>query len=165
VREYVNADPIAQGLSAFAPEGVAVAAGRLMLARIHELARQRVTFGFETTLASRSFAPWLRLRLEGGYAVHLVFLWLASPELALARVARRVQLGGHDVPEEVVRRRYATGLRNFFGLYRPLVSSWRVYDSGPQLPRLIASGRREETVEVEPALWRSIVRQWAQPSG
>src|SRR5947209_11952925 len=78
VREYVNADPIAAGLSAFAPESVAIAAGRVMLARIDELARQRISFGFETTLASRSFAPWLRLRLADGYAVHLVFLWLAS---------------------------------------------------------------------------------------
>ncbi len=94
VREYVNADPIAAGLSAFAPESVAFAAGRVMLARIDELARQRISFGFETTLASRSVAPWLQLRLADGYAVHLVFLWLASLELALARVARRASWVG-----------------------------------------------------------------------
>src|SRR5579859_2239891 len=137
VREYVNADPIAVGLSAFAPESVAIAAARVMLARVEELARQRISFGFETTLASRSFAPWLRLRLADGYAVHLVFLWLASPELALARVARRVELGGHSVPDEVVRRRYSAGLRNLFELYQPIMSTWRVYDNsdlpGPQL--------------------------------
>jgi predicted ABC-type ATPase len=100
-----------------------------MLARVEELARQRISFGFETTLASRSFAPWLRLRLANGYAVHVVFLWLASPELALARVARRVELGGHSVPDDAVRRRYAAGLRNFFALYRPIISSWRVNDN------------------------------------
>lgn len=115
IQEFVNADPIAAGLSAFAPESVAIAAGRVMLARIEELARRRLSFGFETTLASRSFAPWLQRRVADGYSVHLVFLWLASPELAIARVARRVELGGHAVPEEVVRRRYAAGLRNFFG--------------------------------------------------
>src|SRR5437763_256261 len=71
LREYVNADPIAAGLSAFAPESAAVAAGRVMLARINELARQRISFGFETTLASRSLAPWLRTRAAEGYAVHL----------------------------------------------------------------------------------------------
>jgi predicted ABC-type ATPase len=129
VREYVDANPIVAGLSAFAPQSVAIAAGRVMLARVEELARQRISFGFETTLASRSFALWLRLRLADGYAVHVVFLWLASPELALARVARRVELGGHSVPDDAVRRRYAAGLRNFFALYRPIISSWRVNDN------------------------------------
>jgi predicted ABC-type ATPase len=166
VREYVNADPIAQGLSAFNPEAVAIAAGRLMLARLNELARQRMSFGFETTLASRSFAPWLRLRLEDGYSVHLVFLWLASPELAVARVARRVALGGHSVPEEVVRRRYVAGVGNFFQLYRPLVSSWRLFDnSAPSAPTLIARGMHDETRVIEPQMWESIVRQWAEPHG
>ena len=166
VGEYVNADPIAQGLSAFNPEAVAVAAGRIMLARMEELARQGATFGFETTLASRSFAPWLRHRIEDGYSVHLVFLWLASPELALTRVARRVARGGHAVPEEVVRRRYAAGLRNFFTLYRPLVSTWRVYDnSAPAQPRLLAHGAAGVTHVEDADLWATVVRQWGQTDG
>lgn len=166
VREYVNADPIAAGLSAFAPESVATAAGRVMLARIDELARQRISFGFETTLASRSFAPWLRLRLADGYAAHLVFLWLASPELALARVARRVELGGHSVPDEVVRRRYAAGLRIFFELYRPLMSTWQVYDNSDlRGPRLIARGQGDATVVSQADLWANIVQQWVEAHG
>jgi predicted ABC-type ATPase len=60
--EFVNADEIARGLSAFRPERVALAAGRAMLNRLNELARQRIDFAFETTLASRSFAPWLKQR-------------------------------------------------------------------------------------------------------
>src|SRR5438105_10060259 len=107
VREYVNADPIAAGLSAFVPDSVAIAAGRVMLARIDELARQRISFGFETTLASRSFAPWLRLRLADGYAVHLVFLSLASPALALARVTRWSGLRRSSVADVPVRARSA----------------------------------------------------------
>jgi predicted ABC-type ATPase len=163
VHEYVNADPIAAGLSAFAPESVAIAAGRVMLARVEELARQRISFGFETTLASRSFAPWLRLRLVDGYAVHLVFLWLASPELALARVARRVKLGGHSVPDDVVRRRYAGGLRNLFELYQPIVSTWQVYDNSDlRGPRLIATGGGETTHVSQGDVWARIVRQWAR---
>jgi predicted ABC-type ATPase len=163
VHEYVNADPIAAGLSAFAPESVAIAAGRVMLARIDDLARQRVSFGFETTLASRSFAPWLQRRLADGYAVHLLFLWLASPELALARVAQRVKLGGHAVPDDVVRRRYAAGLRNFFELYQPLMSTWQFYDNSdlPE-PRLIATGEGDLTQVFQADLWASIVRQWAR---
>jgi predicted ABC-type ATPase len=162
VREYVNADPIAAGLSAFAAESVALAAGRVMLARIDELARQRISFGFKTTLASQSFAPWLRLRLTDGYAVHLVFLWLASPELALARAARRVELGGHSVPDDVVRRRYASGLRNFFALYRPIMSTWQVYDNSDlRGPRLIAMGEGDTTHVSQADVWARIVRQWA----
>lgn len=96
VDEFVNADVIAQGLSAFEPDRVAIAAGRIMLARLNELAAQRADFAFETTLATRSFARWLRgLRLSG-YDVHLFFLWLFSADLAVARVADRVGMEGHQ---------------------------------------------------------------------
>jgi len=113
VTEFVNADEIARGLSGFNPQGAAIAAGRVMLARIRDLGAQRVSFAFETTLASRSFAPWLKKLTRSGYAVHLVFLWLPSDDLALARVADRVRRGGHDVPAPTVRRRYRSGIRNF----------------------------------------------------
>src|SRR5581483_7425528 len=113
----INADTIAAGLSAFAPERAAIEAGRLMLKRMHELAAQQANFAFETTLATRSYAPWLnRLRSEG-YLVHLLFIWLHGPELAIARVRERVRDGGHDVPEEIVERRYHKGLRNLLTLY------------------------------------------------
>jgi len=105
VDEFVNADVIASGLSAFDPESAAIAAGRVMLARLHELAEQRESFAFETTLASRTFAPWLRDLRASGYQIHLLFLWLPSAEFALDRVADRVRAGGHNVPAETVRRR------------------------------------------------------------
>ena len=122
VDEFVNADVIARGLSAFDPDRVAITAGRIMLARLHELAAQRADFAFETTLASRSFAPWLRGLRMSGYDLHLFFLWLSSADLAIARVADRVGMGGHFVPDDVVRRRYLAGIRNFFdctGRWRP----------------------------------------------
>ena len=138
VNEFVNADVIARGLSAFNPESVALGAGRVMLARIRTLAEQRVNFAFETTLASRSLAPWLRDLRTSGYAVHIVFLWLSSPDLAVQRVAARVAAGGHSVPEATVKRRYQSGIRNFFGLYLPAVTSWTFYNaSGPE-PMLVA---------------------------
>jgi predicted ABC-type ATPase len=141
VREFVNADTIAAGLSAFRPESVAMAAGRIMLARVRALAAARADFAFETTLASRSFAPWLAGLQRGDYHVHLLFLWLRSPELAVSRVAERVRVGGHDVPGEVIRRRYEAGLANFFQLYLPLANSWNLFDnSEPGRPRLVAAG-------------------------
>jgi predicted ABC-type ATPase len=140
VNEFVNADVIASGLSAFDPESAAIAAGRVMLVRIRELASQRVNFAFETTLASRSFAPWLRQLATSGYAVHLVYLWLPSADFAVERVAERVRAGGHNVPAGTVRRRYAAGLRNLFKLYQPLVSGWVLYDSSGPVPRPVAEG-------------------------
>lgn len=139
VGEFVNADTIAAGLSAFSPESVSVAAGRVMLDRVHELAREHRDFAFETTLASRSFAPWLRSLRTDGYAFHLVYLWLPTVELALARVAERVRRGGHSVPDNIVRRRYDRSLSNFFNLYSGFADSWlMVNNSVRPRPRLIA---------------------------
>lgn len=137
-REFVNADLIAAGLSPFNPESLAIEAGRLMLGRIETLARSRVNFGFETTLAGRGYVPLLqRLRSEG-YRIHLFFLWLPDPQLALARVYERVLSGGHFVPEEVVRRRFSRGLANLFHRYEPLLDTYLVFDSSGDAPRLVA---------------------------
>jgi len=163
VGEFVNADTIARGLSAFDPEGVAMASGRIMLQRIRRLAEKRASFAFETTLASRLFAPWLADLIAGGYRFFLVFLWLPSADFAVQRVAGRVRDGGHDVPEQVVRRRYASGLRNFFELYRPLARIWRVYDNSQSAgPRLVAAGAGDATGQVlDPETWRQISRGWS----
>jgi predicted ABC-type ATPase len=140
VLEFVNADDIARGLSPFNIEGAAVAAGRIMLARLRDLARQRVSFAFETTLASRSFVPWLKELKGDGYAFHLVFLWLPSAEFAVTRVASRARQGGHSIPPETIRRRYHGGVRNFFRLYRPIATTWVVFDSSDARRLLIAEG-------------------------
>ena len=139
VTEFVNADVIAQGLSGFEPQGVALEASEVMLRHVHNLAARGRSFAMETTLAARSLAPWIRQLKRQGYRFHLVFLWLPSADLAVQRVAERVRAGGHDVPETTVRRRYAAGLRSFFTLYRPLADSWRVYDNArAPCPRLVA---------------------------
>lgn len=129
ITEYVNADTIALGLSAFAADRAAVSAGRILLQRVRELAERGVDLAFETTLASRSFAPWLRDLVAQGAEAHVVFLSLASPELARARVRARVALGGHAIPDEVVERRHARGLENLRALYAPLATSWTLLDA------------------------------------
>ncbi len=104
-------------------------AGRLMLGKLHDLASERADFAFETTLATRGFAPWLADLQATGYRVHLVMFWLPSPEVAMARVKMRVRHGGHDVPAEIVKRRYVRGLTNFRRLYAPLADSWAVFNN------------------------------------
>ena len=138
---FVNADEIAAERSPSDPAGAAIAAGREMLSRLHELAEHRQSFAFETTLATRHFAPWLQALAATGYSVDILYLWLPTADLAVARVKSRVMLGGHDVPEAVVRRRYRRGLQNFFALYQPLATTWQMYDSSiAPAPHLIASG-------------------------
>jgi predicted ABC-type ATPase len=137
-REFVNADLIAAGLSPFNPESLAIEAGRLMLGRIETLARSKVNFGFETTLAGRGYVPLLRRLRNEGYRIHLFFLWLPDPQLALARVYERVLSGGHSVPEEVVRRRFTRGLANFFHIYETILDTYLVFDSSGDAPRLVA---------------------------
>ena len=141
VREFVNADVIARGLSAFHPEQVAIAAGKIMLSRLHELGEAHADFAFETTLASRTFASWIKSLTETGHRFHLFFLWLPTPQMAVERVRARVRTGGHDVPADTIERRYLGGIRNFFELYRPLATTWRVYNN-EDYPggKLIASG-------------------------
>ena len=109
---FVNADSIASGLSAFDPESVALQAGRVMLQRLHELSQRKESFAFETTLAARSYATWLRQLRALGYSTHLLFVWLRSADLAIERVAERVRRGGHAIPPEEIRRRYERGVGN-----------------------------------------------------
>ncbi len=158
VDEFINADIIAQGLSVFKPEQTAMQAGRLMLQRIKQLASERVNFAFETTLATRSFAPWLKRLKDDGYAFHLVYLWLPNAEFSIKRVRERVKLGGHDVPHETIRRRYQAGLNNFFQLYQSLTDSWDFYDNSRSGdPSLIASQGKNKTIEVHSdAIWEKI---------
>jgi predicted ABC-type ATPase len=140
VHEFVNADTIAQGLSAYRPEAAAITAGRVMLERLRTLSSMRRDFAFETTLSGRSHVRWLRDLRASGYRTHLVFLALPSAELAIARVADRVRRGGHHVPDVIVRRRFIAGLRNLFAVYMDAVDSWTIYDNADVVsPRLVAS--------------------------
>jgi predicted ABC-type ATPase len=149
VNEFVNADTIAAGLSAFSPEAVAITAGRVMLERIRELAREGRDFAFETTLASRTFAPWLKKLQSDGYTFHLVYLWLPTVELAVARVAERVRRGGHAVPGDIVRRRYDRSLANFFGIYSRFADSWLMMNNSIRpRPRLVAKRAVGRSVQV-----------------
>ena len=157
VCHYVNADTIARGLSAFHYDSMAVKAAQVMLEHLRELADDRVNFAFETTLATRSFAPWLAEIKANGYRFHLVYIWVRSPDVSIERVRDRVKLGGHFVPEDTIRRRYARGLKNFFALYRPLADMWRMIDNSELgFARVIAEVDGTMERIVDPVLWDSI---------
>ena len=139
--EFVNADLIAGGLSPFSPERAAMRAGRLMLERIHFLADRETNFGFETTLSGKGYVRLLKDLKERGYRIHLFFLWVRSIDIALERIAERVAQGGHNVPENVVRRRFYRGLPNFLQIYRPLMDFWALFDNSTDSPSMIAFER------------------------
>ncbi|MBE9166206.1 zeta toxin family protein [Pleurocapsales cyanobacterium LEGE 06147] len=157
VIEYVNADEIAAGLSPFNPDSVAILAGRLMLERLATLKTQGVDFAFETTLAARHFARFLRECKSSGYRVNLIYFWLQTPELALERVHRRVASGGHGLPEDVVRRRYERGRTNLTQLYLPLSDKWIVYDNSRDEPSLVAECPfNQQPIIYSPSIWQQI---------
>jgi predicted ABC-type ATPase len=158
VPDFVNADQIAAGLSAFNPEGAAFEAGRIMLRRLDELAASGKSFAFESTLSSRTFSVFLKKLKSQGYHVGLCFVWLNSAELAKERVALRVQMGGHHIPDDVIERRYARSIQNFRNLYLPLADEWSLFDNSKLAdPILIAEGFDKQAATIfEEESWNKI---------
>lgn len=146
--EFVNADEIAKGLSPFHPEEMAIEAGKLMLNRINSLLAQGKSFAIETTLATRSYKSLVLRAKECGYTVTLLFFWLPSPKMAEMRVASRVADGGHDIPKEVIHRRYWLGLQNLFNIFAPLVDYWSLYDNGLDQHAIVVANEIVDTVKL-----------------
>lgn len=146
--EFVNADGIAKGISPFRPEKVAFEAGRIMLHRIDELMAAKVDFAFETTLSTKSYRGKVLRAQEMGYKVILVFFWLPSPELAIERVAKRVQEGGHNIPEDVIRRRYERGIHNLLNLYLGICDVAIIVDNAILEMEVIARKEFESSLNI-----------------
>ncbi len=143
-KEFVNADNIAAGLSPFQPEKVAFEAGRIMLERIEYLLEANETFAIETTLATKIYKSKLMNAIENGYNVKLLFFWLPNVEMAIDRVAIRVSEGGHNIPIDVISRRYIRGIENLFKIYLPLCNEWAVFDNSDGQPQMIAQGIKSD---------------------
>lgn len=158
-KEFVNADEIAKGLSPFQPEKVSIEAGRIMLTRIKELMHQNVDFAFETTLATKSYARFLLDAHEKGYSITLIYFWLNSPELAIERVKSRVQSGGHFIPQEVIIRRYTSGMINLNHIYLPLCDYWILIDNSEIPWKIIGEGSKTNVLEIiNESVYRKIVK-------
>lgn len=155
--EYVNADEIAKGISPFNPDLVAIQAGKIMLKRLAYLAGNGLDFAFETTLSSRHYRRFIINCRSQGYLINLIYFWLCSPELAILRVQKRVESGGHNIPEMVIRRRYDRGLKNLFELYLPLCDNWAIYNNSSYPIRSVVKGSLETGLIIEDLLiWNQI---------
>lgn len=136
--EFVNADEIAKGISPFNPDSAAIQSGRLMLNRINDLIKREKDFAFETTLSTKSYKNLVLKAKKENYQITLLFFWLRTPELAVKRVETRVKEGGHNIPEQVIRRRYDNGLKNFFNIFKSIVDEWIFIDNSGEPYEIIA---------------------------
>ncbi|MGD2034287.1 MAG: zeta toxin family protein, partial [Bacteroidales bacterium] len=144
--EFINADEIARGLSPLNPEKAAIEAGRIMLTKINKLIQNQFDFAFETTLATKSYIRTIELARKSGYQITLVFFWLDTVDLAKERVRTRVREGGHDIPENVIERRYYSGLFNLFELYLQKSDYWMIFNNSKSLSELIAEGYSNQDI-------------------
>ena len=161
-KEFVNADEIAKGLSPFNPESAAIQAGRLMLERINNLIESGRDFAFETTLATKSYKNFVVKAKEKGYHVTLLFFWLRSSELAVKRVETRVKEGGHNIPEDVIRRRYENGLKNFHNIFELIVDEWMFIDNSGEPYEIIAHRNTESSFVKNEEKWNELVTKYKQ---
>ena len=159
-KEFVNADEIAKGLSPFQPESVSFQAGRIMLERIDELLETGVDFAFETTLTTLSYINTISLAKAKGYTINLLFFWLNDVNLAIERVKSRVSEGGHNIPEETIRRRYFRGISNLTTKFSDLCDYWIVINNSSRPFTFVAEGQNEIELKIHDELiWKQIKKQ------
>jgi predicted ABC-type ATPase len=157
--EFVNVDLIARGLSPFDPDAATGAAGRIALTRVARLIMEKKTFAWETTMSGRTMKGWVQKAKAAGYFIKLAFIWLGSLEESLARIRLRVLEGGHDVPPQDVHRRFLKTFRNFYGVYRPLADTWKLFDNSKTSLRLVAAHKNGRTVIRDQSLFAAILAQ------
>lgn len=149
IYEFLNADEMAKGLSPLNPESVPVAASKLLIQRFRELLKQQKSFAFETTASGKNYVKYLQEARKNNFEIHLLFLWLHSPELAIKRVAERVKQGGHGIPTETIKNRYFLGLRNLFDCYLELVDSFLILDNSSDRKIIIARKEINNLIDVK----------------
>ncbi len=162
--EFVNSDEFAKGLSPFNPEKAAIKASRFVIMKIRHLISKQMDFAVETTLATRTLLKTVKMAQSNGYTVTLLYFWLNTPELAIQRVKARVEAGGHNIPEETIRRRYRVGIQYFFNDYSPVCERWILADNS-QIPfRVVAEGSKRDIVSIRDEETYYKIRSYADDS-
>jgi len=160
VETFVNADYIARGLSGRNTDAVNFEAGRIMLKRLRQLGDAGADFAFESTLSSRTFAPFLRSLKARGYSVAIYYFALTNAQLAVRRVKLRVALGGHHVPSDVVKRRFTRSLNNFFTLYAPIADEWTLFDNSASSSAEQVASQWENRLQInDQTIWQKLQKQ------
>jgi predicted ABC-type ATPase len=162
-KEFINADEIARGLSPFNPEGMAIQAGKIMLVRIVDCLNKGIDFAIETTLSGKGYLNLIAKAKAKGYKIALIFYWLENVDLAIQRVAKRVLEGGHDIPVDVIKRRYTLGLKNFFNLYSKIVNKFLFFNSTNEL-LLLAEGNNNRIKIFEKNKWENLKNKYNESS-
>ena len=161
-REFVNSDEFAKGLSPFDPSKAAIQASKYMILKFRYLLKKQKDFAVETTLATRTLLKTVKMAQDAGYTVTLLYFWLNSPEMAIERVKARVAAGGHDIPEDTIRRRYSVGIYYFFHSYAPICERWILADNS-QIPfRVIAEGSKLDLINIKDRETYERIRKMAQ---
>lgn len=155
-KEFVNADEIARGISPFNSDKIGIKAGRILVHRTRELLKENETFAVETTLATRSYVNLISKAKLKGYEVILLFMTLNSKELAVKRVATRVEEGGHNIKLEVIKRRFKSGLNNLVDIYIPIVDRWILVDNSGEEFAIIAQGDKDTLTVKKENCWNKI---------
>jgi predicted ABC-type ATPase len=160
-RNFINPDLLARAFSPFDPDAGMLRAGRAVLEGIAQFTAARKDFAFETTLSGRSYVPLLGRVKQAGFKLHMFYLWIPSPDLALMRICDRVENGGHNVPERDVRRRFGRTLSNLFRLYRPLLDTLHFFDNSSDPPRLIFKDEAGRTTIRDADLHERLLREFS----
>ena len=163
--EFVNADLIAKGLSPFSPSKFAIKAGKLLLDQIADFSKKKIDFAFETTLAGKGYVNIFKQMKRDGYELHLFFLWLPDVKLALARVEDRVRKGGHNIPDQDVKRRFARGVWNLFHSYRELFDTWTVFDNSTTDAKIIVKSESEILSIINAPNYQKLLKQAGVKNG
>ena len=151
---FYNADELARGLSPLDPAAADFKAGRLLGGEIRNSIRRKETFALESTLSGKTHVRQIRAAKARGFVIHLHYLWLSDPAIAIARVRERVSKGGHNIPVADIRRRFGRSLQNLVADYAPLADRWAVWNNDRVLPVLLAESETCAVAELDAILER-----------
>lgn len=144
-KEYINADSIAKAISPFNPDSVSIQAGKILLKRIEMLVSEKVDFAFETTLSSKSIIGIIKKAKSSGYKINILFFYLNSYHIAYRRVTERVKHGGHNIPRNVIKRRYIRGVINLINIYKNICDFCLIVNNSGKVPKIIAEIKNNST--------------------
>lgn len=135
---YINPDDIARELNPHCPEAAKIEAGKATLRRVAEAIERGESFAIESTLSGSAYVKLIGQAKARGYETSIIYTFVDSPEVCIARIAARVKRGGHYIPDEDVRRRYGRSKRNFWHLYAPIVDYWTLLYNGDTQVTMVA---------------------------